>query len=183
MDLSSLKTYAQKARKDLLSQIEIRLQYVLQKDSLEERENPDAIQKLKTAIEESSKEEVLEKIAYTWFNRFTALRYLDANEYTNVKFLSPAVGETLPEILSQAKQGIFSSSFLIDEKRKKTIQTLLNGTLKSNDPESEAYKLLLTSACNTWSAKMPFFLKRSRTSQKFFCPQIYSPVIRFGQVQ
>ena len=47
-------------------------------------------------------EGVIEQVAYTWFNRFTALRYMDVNGYLTPMVVSPAVDRTRPEILDQA---------------------------------------------------------------------------------
>ena len=43
--------------------------------------------------------------AYTWFNLFTALRFMDANGYTTVGVVSPVEGKTRPEILAEAMAG------------------------------------------------------------------------------
>jgi hypothetical protein len=48
---------------------------------------------------------VVERVAYTWFNRFCALRFMDVNRYTRIGVVSPAEGQFQPEILAEAKMG------------------------------------------------------------------------------
>ena len=53
------------------------------------------------------KEQVIDKVAYTWFNRLMALRFMDANDYQPIglRVITPKEGYTLPELLDEAKQG------------------------------------------------------------------------------
>jgi hypothetical protein len=44
-------------------------------------------------------------VAYIWFNRFCALRFMDVNRYTRIGVVSPAEGQFQPEILAEAKMG------------------------------------------------------------------------------
>ena len=46
--------------------------------------------KLITRIKEIGFDRVMEEVAYTWFNRFTALRFMEVNDYlpTKVRVLS-----------------------------------------------------------------------------------------------
>ena len=57
---------------------------------------------LEGLIKEIGKEQVIEKVAYTWFNRFCALRFMDVNRYSKIGVVSPAEGQTQPEILAEA---------------------------------------------------------------------------------
>ncbi|MBN0379043.1 hypothetical protein JTM61_33960 [Pseudomonas aeruginosa] len=54
-------------------------------------------------ISNSSRDNVTERVAYTWFNRFCALRFMDVNRYTRIGVVSPAEGQFQPEILAEAK--------------------------------------------------------------------------------
>src|SRR5277367_1329796 len=100
MDTSALKKFAQEARRALRDQVTAKLDLVLAEGSAARREAPGAVAKLQAAIGDASRDQVVEKVAYTWFNRFSALRFMDANGYTGVGVLSPREGETRPEILS-----------------------------------------------------------------------------------
>ncbi len=48
-----------------------------------------------------------DRVAYTWFNRIIALRFMDANGYTGIGVVSPQAGVEggQPEILAEAKRG------------------------------------------------------------------------------
>ena len=97
MDTSALKKVAQEARRALRDQVTAKLDLALAEGSAARREATGAVAKLQAAIGETSRDQVIEKVAYTWFNRFSALRFMDANGYTGVGVLSPREGETLPE--------------------------------------------------------------------------------------
>ncbi|MBK7637430.1 MAG: hypothetical protein IPJ13_26445 [Saprospiraceae bacterium] len=107
MNTNALKKFAQEARRKLLEQVGAKLEYVLHTDTPELREKADQVQKLRDAIQTTSREQVIDKVTYTWFNRFMALRFMDANDYQpiGVRVLTPKDGYTLPALLDEAKQG------------------------------------------------------------------------------
>ena len=145
MDTSTLKKFAQQARTDLQEQVSSKLKFVLAPESQARREFPTSVSDLESAIKKEGQSQVIERIAYTWFNRFCALRFMDVNGYTKVKVVSPREGQTQPEILADAKQGVIDAS--VPLKTKDKILELLNGTLPSKDPDGEAYRLLLVASC------------------------------------
>ena len=106
MDTAKLKKFAQYARRSLIDQISSKLVLVLAEDSAARRENSAAINKLEEQISEHGKDQVIEKIAYIWFNRFCALRFMDVNRYTRIGLVSPMEGQFQPEILAEARSGI-----------------------------------------------------------------------------
>ncbi|KAA3643965.1 MAG: BREX-1 system adenine-specific DNA-methyltransferase PglX [Chloroflexi bacterium] len=156
MDTTKLKKFAQDARRQLLDQVGARLDQVLQSDSVEIREKEEAVNQLREQIKASSREDVIDRVAYTWFNRFCALRYMDVNHFTRLGIVSPAEGATQPEILQEAKAGVIDDSFRVD---KQQIVGLLNGQLPSSNPQQEAYRLLLVAACNAYHKQMPFLFQ------------------------
>ena len=79
---AALKTFAQETRKKLISLISTKMDFILTQDTAELRGFESQIAKLKSAIASKGKELVVEEVAYTWFNRVMALRYMDANGYT-----------------------------------------------------------------------------------------------------
>ena len=167
MQTTTLKAFAQDARRKLIEQISNRLEQVLRTDSLEQRERKQQIEQLKRGLEEKGKAALVEEVAYTWFNRLVALRFMDANDYTRPRVLSPADGETLPEILQQAKRGLIEEDLPVDRKR---VLQLLNGELPSADPQNEAYQLLLIAACNQWHSAMPFMFQRLQDYTELLVP-------------
>lgn len=157
MDTAQLKKFAQQARRMLMEQIAARLSFVLEAESSARRETPQSVKDLEKQIAESSKESVIEKTAYIWFNRFCALRFMDVNRYTRIGTVSPAEGFTQPEILMEAKQGHIDDGFSIDKGK---VFDLLNGIIPSQVPQQEAYRMLLVSACNHFNRIMPFLFER-----------------------
>ena len=105
MDTGALKTFAQAARNLLIDQVTSKLDLVLAEGAPARREHPQAVKDLENAIRKDGRSQVIEQVAYTWFNRFTALRFMDANGYTQVRVVSPADGATRPEILTEALAG------------------------------------------------------------------------------
>ena len=159
MDTKALEKFAQAARRQLIDEVGSKLEQVLQTDSAELREKAVAIQELRDQIAASSKQAVIDRVAYTWFNRFCALRFMDANHYTSVGIVSPLPGHTQPEILQDAKQGHISDELdrFVDSQR---VFALLSGELPSSDPQQEAYRLLLVAVCNQYQALMPFMFEK-----------------------
>jgi hypothetical protein len=153
MNTTKLKKFAQAARRQLLEQVAARMEQVLRTDSIEIREKAQAVKQLREQINASSEAAVVDKVAYTWFNRFCALRFMDVNHYTRIGVVSPVEGFTQPEVLGEAKQGVIDESFEVDQAR---VIALLNGQIPSSNPQQEAYRLLLKGACNAWHAEMPF---------------------------
>jgi len=159
VELNKLKLFARDSRKELLKIVTLKIDYLLSENNSERRDNPKAIIELENKIRISTKEDVIEEVAYTWFNRFIALQFMDINDFNDVQVILPIEGKTRPEILSNAMSGIFDNSF-ISEKTQNFVSSLLDGRTISNDPEKEAYKLLLVSVCNKFHSMMPFLFER-----------------------
>ncbi len=159
METAKLKKFAQFARRSLIEQVSAKLKLVLAENSAARRESTEAIKKLEEAIKNHGKEWVSERVAYIWFNRFCALRFMDVNRYTRIGVVSPAEGQFQPEILAEAKMGHIDEEMVPDKVRQQ-IFALLNGTAPSRDPQGEAYRLLVVAACNSWNKAMPFLFQR-----------------------
>jgi len=160
MDTSKLKKFAQFARRSLGEQVATKLALVLSPGSAARREIPQAVKKLEEAIQKSRGEgPVIERVAYTWFNRFCALRFMDVNRYTRIGVVSPAEGQFQPEILAEAKMGHLDED-MVPAKTRQQIADLLAGKSPSHDSQGEAYRLLVVAACNAWHQAMPFLFQR-----------------------
>ncbi|SFE76258.1 Methyltransferase domain-containing protein [Marinobacter sp. DSM 26671] len=159
METAKLKKFAQFARRSLLEQVTAKLKLVLADESPARRERPQAIKKLEEAIADQGKEQVIERVAYIWFNRFCALRFMDVNRYNRIGIVSPAEGQFQPEILADAKMGHIDEDMVAEPTRQK-IFALLDGKTPSQDPQGEAYRLLVVAACNYWHSAMPFLFER-----------------------
>ena len=159
METSKLKKFAQYARRSLIAQVSAKLKLVLSENSAARRENPATVKRLEHEIKGKSLAQVIERVAYTWFNRFCALRFMDVNRYTRIGVVSPAEGQFQPEILADAKMGHIDED-MVTPKGRRTIFALLDGSAPSSDPQGEAYRLLLVAACNHWHKAMPFLFGR-----------------------
>lgn len=163
METTKLRRFAQYARRTLMELVEARLQLVLQPGSAARRENAEAIKKLEEAIKGRGEAQVIERVAYTWFNRFCALRFMDVNRYTRIGVVSPSEGQFQPEILAEAKMGHIDEEMVPESSSSKTRQqifALLEGKSPSHDPQGEAYRLLVVAACNAFHRAMPFLFER-----------------------
>ena len=142
---AALKTFAQETRKKLISLIRTKMDFILTQDTAELRGFESQIAKLKSAIASKGKELVVEEVAYTWFNRVMALRYMDANGYTDLKVVTPGMGQMRPEILQEAMAGH------IDEN--------LRVKVDDNPKEAVLYRRLLVAVCNQYGENMPFLFE------------------------
>lgn len=163
MDTAQLKKFAQNARKSLMGTVEAKLGAVLAPDSLARRENKSAISALEGLIKEIGKEQVIEKVAYIWFNRFCALRFMDVNHYSKIGVVSPAENQTQPEILAEAKMGYYDDS-IVNPQTKEQINKLLNTS------QDDAYKTLLVAYCNSFNKLMPFMFERINDYTELLIP-------------
>ena len=160
METAKLKKFAQYARRSLKEQVSAKLKLVLAGDSAARRERAEAVKKLEEAIKGHGNEQVVERVAYIWFNRFCALRFMDANRYNRVNIVSPADhGQFQPEILAEAKMGHIDEE-MVQDKVRQQIFALLDGKAPSRDPQGEAYRQLVVAACNFWNKAMPFMFEK-----------------------
>ncbi|ANB01732.1 BREX-1 system adenine-specific DNA-methyltransferase PglX [Ectothiorhodospira sp. BSL-9] len=159
METAKLKKFAQLARRSLIEQVSAKLKLVLAEESSARRESPEAVKKLEAAIAKLGQEQVIERVAYIWFNRFCALRFMDVNRYNRLGVVSPTDGQFQPEILADAKMGHIDEE-MVRAKTRQRVFALLDGKMPSQDPQGEAYRLLVVAACNHWHSAMPFLFER-----------------------
>ncbi|WP_444962854.1 BREX-1 system adenine-specific DNA-methyltransferase PglX [Nocardiopsis sp. M1B1] len=177
METALLKSFATWARRELITQISARLTTVLAPASPERVENQRAVTMLERDITATGggtkgKDAVADKVAYTWFNRIIALRFMDANRYTGVGVVSPAHGQQngQPEVLADAKRGSIDPTVISNKQTRDTITGLLDGTRSSTDAQGEAYTLLLAEYCRYWNRAMPFMFEREGDYTELLIP-------------
>jgi hypothetical protein len=170
MDTSKLKKFAQFARRTLMGQVSAKLDSVLAQGAAARREHPEAMKKLEAAIARDGKGQVIERVAYIWFNRFSALRYMDVNDLNPVRVVSPLPGQFQPEILAEAKAGNIDED-RVPEKIRGRVRALLDGRTPSSDAQAEAYRLLLVAICNDWHRVMPFLFERIDDYTELLLPE------------
>lgn len=117
MDKNAIKKYAVWARRELIERVSQRalIYGVSSKDvgdpnaesinghllsQAEKRQRQALIRNLK----DKGYEQVMEEVAYTWFNRFAALRFMEVNGYlpSHIRVFTNDTGEFKPQILSEA---------------------------------------------------------------------------------
>ena len=115
---NALKNFARQTRVKLVSLVTTKLQNVLHADTAELRGYEAQIERLRREIAAKSEQEVIEEVAYTWFNRVMALRYMDANGYNAPKVVTPAMNNMRPEILQDAMGGIVDDELRLSQEDK-----------------------------------------------------------------
>lgn len=98
-------------------------------------------------VEDKSCEQVIEEVAYTWFNRFVALRFMEVNGYlpTRVRVFTNSNNEFKPQILTEAMQ--MNNLKGLDVKKVYEFK-------EANDDEG-LYKYLLITQCNALNDVLP----------------------------
>ena len=108
-------------------------------------------QELIKQIKEKSYQQVMEEVAYTWFNRFIALRFMEVNNYlpSHIRVFSDASGAFKPEILNDVLHldlpGLNSGK--------------VAEYIESNDTEA-LYRYLLLTQCNALNSALPVMFER-----------------------
>ncbi|WP_312608292.1 BREX-1 system adenine-specific DNA-methyltransferase PglX [Agrobacterium pusense] len=169
MDTSKLKKFAPEARRTLMSQVASKLKAVLAEESAARRESPQAVKELQGRVATYGEDQVIEQVAYTWFNRFSALRFMDANGYNSMGIVTPAEGQTRPEILAEAVAGHIDEE--IPSATRQQVAALLDGRALSRDPQAEAYRLLVVAVCNQWHRAMPFLFEKIADYTELLMPE------------
>jgi len=179
MDCSTLKPYAIQARRDCIQAVtESAAKYGLTAKTIESiteegdvaliggRAFPRSITSKRKALEEritrQGFEQTMEAMAYTWFNRLVAIRYMELHGYLDhgYRVLSHPEGKNTPEILEHAEHldlpGLDKTT-VIDLK--------LDGT-----KENELYRMLLLAQCNALHQAMPFLFEKIGDETELLLP-------------
>lgn len=159
MNKNAIQKFAIWARKELITQVSQRAyQYGIDEsgfgdasaDTLNGRlltaEEKSQRQELIKQIQEKGYKQVMEEVAYTWFNRFIALRFMEVNNYlpSHIRVFSDSTGAFKPEILSDVLH--LELPGLSREKVAEYIE--------SNDTEG-LYRYLLLTQCNALNEALP----------------------------
>ena len=176
METAPLKSFATWARTGLIREVTARIAAVLAPASSERVEQAKAVAALEKAVAaagdgDKGRAAVADKVAYTWFNRIIALRFMDANGYTGIGVVSPQAGIEVgqPEILAEAKRGVIDGG-VVGAQTRAAVAGLLDGTRASSDPQGEAYALLLADYCRHWNRAMPFMFEREGDFTELLIP-------------
>lgn len=164
MNKNAIQKFAIWARNELIAQVSQRAyQYGIDEsgfgdasaDTLNGRlltaEEKSQRQELIKQIKEKGYKQVMEEVAYTWFNRFIALRFMEVNNYlpSHIRVFSDASGAFKPEILNDVLHldlpGLDSGK--------------VAGYIESNDTEA-LYRYLLLTQCNALNSALPVMFER-----------------------
>jgi hypothetical protein len=171
MNTSQLKKFAQGARLKLLEQVEAKLNFVLTHDTAELRGKAETVRKLKEELTKIGQKALVDKVAYTWFNRLIALRFMDANGYQplGISIVTPSelTNSVSPQILEEAHAGNISDELKIN---KSEIIDILDGRIISNNPDNDVFRLLLVAACNQLNNVFPFLFERINDYTELLLP-------------
>ena len=159
MNKNAIKKFATEARRELLSRVSQRaLKYGISEkevgnpndDSVGEHLLSSTEKKQRAAliaqIQEKGYKQVMEEVAYTWFNRFSALRFMEVNGYlpTRVRVFTDENNAFNPQILTEA---IHMELDGLDMEK-------VYAYKEAND-DDELYKYLLIVQCNALNSVLP----------------------------
>lgn len=115
---------------------------------------------LQKQLEQKGYKQLLEEVAYTWFNRIIAIRYMEVHEYLpeKVNVLSSSVGRVDPDILFEYD----TMELAIDEAK---VRELVN----AGDTEA-AFRLLFVAQCNALNTILPFMFEKIQDYTELLLP-------------
>ncbi|MCX5937517.1 MAG: BREX-1 system adenine-specific DNA-methyltransferase PglX [Cyanobium sp. LacPavin_0920_WC12_MAG_62_9] len=161
VNTAALKTFAPAMRRQLLEAVGRKLDRLLHQasaDTLTTAAGP--IEELRQQ-EATNRQELLERVAYSWFNRLAALRYLDArlwHPFGARVLMAQTESETQPELLKLLRSGSLPAELQphTDEAR---LQGLLDGRIPTAqagaDPQGEVYRELILAVCRSYHQLLP----------------------------
>ena len=186
MNKSKLKSYAPQARKDFISAVTARAhQLGLDEEHGQLKVAPAQTQgdvtiiagqawpakvdaqrqQLIARMQREGFAHTVEAVAYTWFNRFAALRYMELHDYLGHghRALSSREGG-LPEMLAQASE-LAQGGDLPGLKASQVNELKLAG-----NRDGELYRLLLIAQCNALHQAMPFLFEHIDDETELLLP-------------
>ncbi|MCI0392590.1 MAG: BREX-1 system adenine-specific DNA-methyltransferase PglX, partial [Acidobacteria bacterium] len=172
MNTSALKTFAPAVRRQLMEAVTRKLDFVLA------AQTPDYLTTYKPQVEALRKlaaedrRGLIERVAYTWFNRLAALRYLDAKGWHPflARVLTAATPEeTQPELLKLMRTGLLPEE-LHRHTNLSRLNDLLDGRIPSSDPPGEVYRHLVLAACRFYHALLPNLFERLDDETELMLP-------------
>lgn len=183
MDKNAIKKYAVWARRELIEKVSQKaLQYGIE-DGKELDPKLDSIngflltddekkqrQALIRKINENGYTQVMEEVAYTWFNRFIALRFMEVNGYlpSHVRVFTDEAGEFKPQIMSEA---------LHLEMEGLDMEKVYE--LKNDNRDDDLFKYLLITQCNDLSDIFPKMFQKIADYTELLLPDY---LLREGSV-
>lgn len=180
MNKSSLKIFAIEARKELMEKMRTRLEILgITKNGIEKAKvigkevevkgtlyPKESYNSLIRKYKQVGYEELIEESAYTWFNRLTALAFMEANGYIEEKIIFNNGVKNEPAIIDNYYE------FEFFEKLDSDLQKELHNLRDENTPNSieKLYSILMEEKCEELSNIMPFMFKKKGTYSDILFP-------------
>ncbi|RFU67467.1 BREX-1 system adenine-specific DNA-methyltransferase PglX [Peribacillus saganii] len=177
MNKTELKYFAIQARRQLIDKVKTKaLMYGIdEKNDLEIQEQfgqlmindkqyplymKPAFNSLKNQLKQKGYKQLVEEVAYTWFNRIIAIRYMEVHDYLpeKVNVLSSSVGRVDPDIL-------FEYETMDLPVKQEEIRELLH----AGDTEG-AYRQLFIAQCNALSSILSFLFEKIQDYSELLLP-------------
>ena len=164
MDKNEIKKFAVWARRELIERVSQKaMQYGIEKDNIVDAAADSINGKVLTDTQKNQRralisqinakgyEEVMEEVAYTWFNRLIALRFMEVNGYlpTRVRVFTDEENNFKPQIIDEALH------LDLDGLNMEKVYEFKN----ANQTE-ELYKYLLITQCNALNSVLPGMFQR-----------------------
>lgn len=117
MDKNAIKKFAVWARTELIARVSLKgVEYAITENNIEDADADSVGGKVLTADEKKQRQaliaeindkgykQVMEEVAYTWFNRFSALRFMEVNGYlpSHVRVFTDEENNFKPQIITEA---------------------------------------------------------------------------------
>lgn len=180
MNKSSLKIFAIEARKELMEKMRTRLEILgITKNGIEKAKvigkevevkgtlyPKESYDSLIRKYKQVGYEELIEESAYTWFNRLTALAFMEANGYIEEKMIFNNGVKNEPTIIDNYYEFEFFKN--LDN----VLQKELHNLRDENTPNSieKLYSILMGEKCEDLSNIMPFMFKKKGTYSDILFP-------------
>ena len=180
MNKTSLKLFAIEARNELMEKMRTRLDILgitkngIEKTKVVGREveingslyPKESYNSLVRKYKKIGYEKLVEESAYTWFNRLTALAFMEANEYIEEKMIFNNGLKNEPGIIDNYYDFEFFKNLDAD------LQRELHDLRDENTANSieKLYSILVEEKCEELSAIMPFIFKKKGTYSDILFP-------------
>ena len=175
LDKSALKDFAIKARRKLKERVELQAKLMgfyednrtVNYEFEDDRQvkingeffSKKQVETLQREIKSKDYENLMDEVAYTWFNRFIALYYMEVNGYSENNF------NIISNIDNLNQFAVSVSSQLNDEEK----QTVISAVQNNN--QDVIFKTLLIHQCNVMNKKLPFLFEQIQDYTELLFPQ------------
>lgn len=131
--------------------------YVISGEEVRQRERLVALikQKEQETDYKTAYDYVIEEVAYTWFNRLIAIRFMEINDYlpSHIRVLSSETGKSEPDLVTNPFDADLAFS---DDEERKIVQ------LKQDNRADELFRMLFIKQCNELNEILPLLFEKTQ---------------------